>query len=544
MLKHFATMAVCALSFSIGWSQQAPALQDKCAKLASLTLSGAKVVSAADVLAGAFMPPAVSMLQPAQKALMQRLPEFCRVQVMATPSTDSAIPIEVWMPVKDWNGKFRGQGNGGFAGSIDWVNPAVAVMQGYASGATDTGHSAGGGDASWALGHPEKVIDFGYRAVHEMTAISKTVIQAYYGDAAKHNYFVSCSDGGREALMEAQRFPTDYDGIVAGAPANNWTGLLTNALHNEQAMSGDPAGYIPPTKLPAIDAAVRAACDAMDGVTDGVLTDPRQCHFKPASLICKGAESDACLTDSQAHTLEVLYAGLHDAAGKLIFPGYLPGAEMGPGGWITWITGRAPGTSAMYIFSTNYFADMVYDKKDWNYKNAIVADAYKAALDKTGHMLDATDPNLKPFAAHGGKLILYHGWNDPGISPLNTINYYDDVRATVGSASADSFVRLFMVPGMHHCLADGPGATDIDQYGMPMAVVPDDAQHDIYLALEDWVEKGSPPESMIAAKYDPAADGPKLQMTRPICAYPKAPKYKGSGDTKDAANFTCATAFH
>lgn len=338
--------------------------------------------------------------------------------------------------------------------------------------------------------------------------------------------------------MEVQRFPADYDGVVAGAPANNWTGLLINALHNEQAMSGDPAGYIPAAKLPAIDAAVRSACDAADGVTDGVINDPRQCHFKPATLICKGTESDACLTPKQAHTLDVLYGGLHDATGKLIFPGYLPGAELGPGGWAAWITGTAPGTSGLYVFSTNFFKDMVYENKDWNYKDAVIADAYKAQLGKTSQMLDATDANLKPFAARGGKLILYHGWNDPAISPLNTINYYNDVRAKVGAASADSFVRLFMIPGMQHCLT-GPGATSIDQWDMPMAAVPDDAHHDVYLALEAWVEKGSAPESMTAAKYDLTANSPKLQMTRPLCAYPKVAKYKGSGDTNDAANFTC-----
>ena len=344
---------------------------------------------------------------------MKHLPDFCRVQVMAVPSTDSAIPIEVWLPVKGWNGKFRGQGNGGYAGSIDYLGPVVAVMQGYATGATDTGHSGGDGDASWALGHREKVIDFGYRAIHEMTTISKAVVQSYYGEAAKHNYFASCSDGGREALMEAQRFPTDYDGIVAGAPANNWTALLSNALRNEQAMNGDVAGYIPSTKLPGIHAAVLAECDALDGVKDGVINDPRACHFKPATLICKGTESDACLTPRQAHTLEVLYGGLHDAAGKLIFPGYLPGSELGPGGWGSWITGPAPNTSALYIFSGQYFSNMVYEKKDWSYMDAVVADAYKEALEKTSQMLDANDSNLKPFAANGGKLILYHGWNDP-----------------------------------------------------------------------------------------------------------------------------------
>jgi hypothetical protein len=541
VLKHIAIAAGFILLLSHAWSQHTSAGNDSCAKMASLTLPGAKVVSAAIVAAGSFMPPDSSSLQPAEKALMAGLPQFCRVQVVATPSSDSAIPIDVWMPVKGWNGKFRGQGNGGYAGSIDYVGPAVALMQGYASGGTNTGHVGGSGDASWALGHREKVIDFGYRAVHEMTTISKTVVQAYYGEAAKHNYFASCSDGGREALMEAQRFPDDYDGIVAGAPANNWTALLTNALHNQQAMNEDAAGYIPATKLPAIDASVRAACDAADGVTDGVINDPRQCHFKPETLICKGAESDACLTAKQADTLEVLYGGLHDASGKLIFPGYLPGSELGPGGWGSWITGPAPNTSALYFFSTSYFINMVYENKDWNYKDAVIADAYKAAIEKTSQMLDANDPNLKPFAAHGGKLILYHGWNDPAISPLNTINYYNDVRKSVGSSSADSFVRLFMIPGMQHCLT-GPGATSLDQWGMPMAAVPDDAHHDVYLALETWVERGSAPERLTAAKYDLATNPPKLQMTRPICAYPKAAKYNGSGDTNDAANFSCAEA--
>ena len=194
-------------------------------------------------------------------------------------------------------------------------------------------------------------------------------------------------------------------------------------------------------------------------------------------------ESDSCLTTKQAHTLEVLYGGIRNADGKLIFPGYLPGAELGPGGWGSWITGPAPKASALYVFSTNYFSNMVYENKDWNYKDAILADAYKAALAKTGQMLDATEPNLKPFAAHGGKLILYHGWNDPAIPALNTINYYDDVRATVGATSADSFVRLFMIPGMQHCLT-GPGAIDFAQWDMPKTGVPDDAQHDVYLALE------------------------------------------------------------
>jgi len=539
MKKQIVIAALCLFSLPVAWAQQVAATDDACANLANLSLSTAKVVTAQIVAAGAFVPPGPATVDPSRKALYAGLPAFCRVVVMDTPVADSAIPIEVWMPVKGWNGKFRGQGNGGFAGQMDFLGQAVALMQGYATGGTDTGHTDTGPNPDWALGHPEKVIDFGYRAVHEMTVKSKAIVEAYYAKPAGHNYFVSCSDGGREALMEAQRFPADYDGIVAGAPANYWTHLNANALYNAQALLLDPADYIPAAKLPAIQAAALAACDSDDGVTDGVIGDPRSCRFKPATMVCKGAETERCLTVRQAHSLEVLYAGGHDSKGKLIFPGYLPGSEDGPAGWGPWITGPAPERSYMYGFAVGYFKNFVYEKADWDYKKANIDDALKLAMEKTAHAVDATDPNLKPFAARGGKLILYHGWNDAAISALNTINYYNDVRATLGSASTDSFVRLFMVPGMQHCYS-GPGASFIDQTGMPSAAVPDDAQHDIYLALEAWVEKGAAPESMVAAKYDLTGTPPKLLMTRPICAYPKTPKYKGSGDTNDAANFTCA----
>ena len=414
-------------------------------------------------------------------------------------------------------------------------------MQRYASGGTDTGHSTASGiDGSWALGHPEKVIDFGYRAIHEMTAKSKAVVEAYYAKPAAHNYFVSCSDGGREALMEAQRFPADYDGIVAGAPANYWTHLIANALYNSRALFVDPADYIPGAKIPAIQAAALAACDSADGVTDGVISDPQNCHFKPATMVCKGAETNACLTARQAHTLELLYAGGHNSRGKLIFPGYLPGSEDGPGGWIPWITGPAPEQSALYGFATGYFKNFVYEKSDWDYKKADMDDAIKLAMEKTAHALDATDPDLKPFLARGGRLILYHGWNDPAISALNTVHYYNELRKATGAKQADAAVRLFMVPGTQHC-AYGPGASIFDQWGMPQTAFPDDAQHDIYLAIESWVEKGEAPDHMVAAKLTDLGPAAHVLMTRPMCAYPQVAKYKGAGDTNDAASFTCVS---
>jgi feruloyl esterase len=292
------------------------------------------------------------------------------------------------------------------------------------------------------------------------------------------------------------------------------------------------------SKIPAIAKAVNAACDAKDGVTDGVLNDPRQYHFDPASLLCKEGDSDSCLTQPQVTALKKLYEGAHDSKGKEIFPGFLPGGEEGGGGWPLWITGQAPGKSLLFAFGVGYFSDMVYEKADWDYKKADLDEAVAASDKKFAKVLNATETNLKPFEAHGGKLIIYHGWNDAAISALNTINYYEDVGSKMGRAERDSFVRLFMVPGMQHC-AGGPGPDIFGQGGFSPT---NDPQHNIYLALEQWVEKGTAPSTVIAAKLDGASAKPVVKETRPLCAYPQVAKYKGSGDTNDAANFTCSPA--
>jgi feruloyl esterase len=528
---------VLVLMVSETWGQEAQVNTPSCASLAKLTLPNTKITLAEQVEAGAFPPPAEAGSTP-EAQIYQHLPAFCRVVAEVAPTADSDIKMEVWMPVTGWNGKFRGQGNGGFAGVIDYTALALAVKQGYASGGTDTGHAGSSTDASWALGHPEKVIDFGYRGVHEMTQKSKSIVEAYYRNAPTHSYFASCSDGGREALMEAQRFPGDYDGILAGAPAYDWTHLLTNAAHNAQVLLLDPASYIPASKLPAIDAAVVAACDKSDGVSDDILNDPRQCRFDPAALLCKDAETDKCLTGAQVTALKELYAGAHDSAGKLVFPGYLPGSEAGPGGWAPWITGLAPGKSLMFAFGTGYFSNMVYAKPDWDYKTFKVDDGLKLATEKTAQALNATDPNLKPFGKRGGKLILYHGWNDPAISALSTVDYYKNVMHATGERNAESFVRLYMVPGVQHC-SGGPGPDTFGQFGWRPGMETDDPQHDMYTALEQWVEKGTAPEKLIAVKYAGEGAARRETMTRPLCAYPKVAKYKGTGETSDAANFVC-----
>ncbi len=505
-----------------------------CDRLAYLGLPNTKITVAEVVAAGAFTPPPSPMPPMGPPPSFKDVPAFCRVVLDASPTPDSDIKIEVWMPASGWNHKFRGQGNGGFAGTIDYDGLAAAVKRGYASAGTDTGHSGSGIDASWAIGHPEKVVDFGNRGIHEMTLNARGIIGAFYGENPQRNYFASCSDGGREALMEAQRFPEDYDGILAGAPANFWTHLLTAAMYNVEATTRDPASYIPAAKVPAIAKAVLDACDAEDGVTDGVLNDPRQCHFDPGTIACKGADSNDCLTASQVTALKAVYAGPHDSAGHQVFPGYEPGGEAGFGGWSLWITGPNPTSSLIYFFGHGFFSDMVYEQKDWDPKTFTVDDALKAADAKTASALNATDPDLSPFKARGGKLIVYHGWSDAAIPPENAINYYNSVQARMGQSSVESFMRLYMIPGMQHC-ADGPGANAFFGEGGRLG----DPEHDIFADLEQWVEKNVAPHTIIATKY--ADDNPAhaVKMTRPLCAYPEVAKYKGSGDSNDAANFTC-----
>jgi len=517
------------------YAQNVHAAGQSCDSLSKLELPDAKVTSA-ELVNGTFTPPAgATTWMVGDPSFYKQLPTFCRVKIESRPSSDSDIKIEAWLPVHDWNGKFRGQGNGGFAGEIDYHAMGLAVLQGYATAATDTGHVADGADAAWALGHPEKIIDFAYRAIHQMSVAGKAAAQALYGHVPNYAYFGSCSNGGRQALMEAQRYPADYDGILAGAPANYWTHLLASALWDAQATTNDAASYIPGGKVPAIAQAALAACDAKDGIKDGILNDPRECRFDPATMLCKARDNDSCLTTPQVATLKRLYEGARDSSGRQIFPGFVPGGEEGPGGWPLWITGKAPGKALLFAFGNGYFANMVYAKQDWDYKKANLDEAVAASDRKFAGALNSTQADMKTFQAHGGKLMIYHGWSDAAISPLNAINYYESVLATMGRDESDSFLRLYMVPGMQHC-GGGPGADDFGEFGISQAK---DPSHNIYLALEQWVEKGTVPTTIIASKQEGSGSTSKLTMTRLLCAYPQIAKYKGSGDTDDATNFVC-----
>lgn len=464
---------------------------------------------------------------------LRGLPAFCRVSGELRPTSDSKIRFEVWLPAQGWNGRLLGSGNGGFAGAIYYGQLAAYLKRGFAVASTDAGHQAEVTDATWAYGHPEKVKDFGWRAIHLTAERAKQIVNAFYGKSADKSYFDACSDGGREALMEAQRFPEDYDGILAGAPANAWSTMVAAGAAAMQSLFGDPRAYVPDRKLAAVEKASLAACDALDGVKDGVIGDPAQCHFDPQVLLCKGEDSAECLTQPQIESIKGLYGGIKDAQGALIFPGFSMGDETG---WKVWLIGEDPTSSLSSRFVQNYFRYMVTGDPKANVLTIGVDELLRQSREKQAADLDATNPDLSRFAARGGKLILYHGWDDPAISPGNSVAYFESVERTMGREKAESFVRLYMIPGMEHC-AGGPGAAAFGQFGMETAKEP---KYGLFDSLENWVEKGSPDENATATKYGPGPDGKtKAVFTRPLCAYPKVARYSGSGDPNDAANFAC-----
>lgn len=505
-----------------------------CESIAALELPRTSITITELRPAGEFKPPV--------GRAFRNLPAFCRVVGSIKPSPDSDIAFEVWLPIEGWNGKFQGIGNGGFAGTINYAGLADAVAGRYATASTNTGHDSSAdvsGDisAKWALGHPEKIIDFGYRAIHETADAAKAIVRAFYGEGPRHSYFNACSNGGRQALMEAQRFPADYDGIIAGAPANYWTHLLAAAAWDMKATLADAASYIPAAKLPAIEAAALAACDTLDGVKDGVIENPQRCNFDPGVLLCKGPESDACLTAPQLAALRKIYSGPRDSKGRQIFPGYSAGGEAEAGGWAPWISGVEREKSLMFGFGTQFFKYMVFDNPDWQFRTFDAGRDTKAADDKTARYLNATDPDLSAFKKRGGKLIMFHGWSDAAIPALNAIDYYQSVVSKMGASDVDEFLRLYMVPGMQHC-GGGAGPSSFGQN----TAAKGDRLHDLDAALEAWVEQGTAAEQIIATKYKTASGAvPEVVRTRPLCPYPQAARWKGSGSTDDAANFVCAT---
>jgi len=485
---------------AIAWILAAPAYGASCESLMSISLTQAKITMAQLVSAGAFSPPA------GRADPYKTLPEFCRVAATLAPSSDSDIKIEVWLPTAGWNRKFQAVGNGGWAGVISYLAMADAVKAGYATASTDTGHSTPGG--GFVPGHREKLVDFSWRSEHEMTLKAKAIVRAFYNNAPTRSYWNGCSTGGRQALKEAQMFPEDFDGIIAGAPGNR----TAMGLWIAHALLKDPGSFIPPAKYPLIHKAVLEACETADGLKDGLIEDPTLCKFDPGVLLCKNADGPDCLTAPQVDAARKVYMpGKNPRTGQELFGSLAPGSELG---WA--VMGGGPDPYAP-IFDQARF--VVFQNPSWDWRT-FDFDKDNARFERPEYLImNATDPNLATFVGHGGKLLIYHGWSDQNVSPYNTTRYFRAVEDTLGGASKTAQnVRLFMVPGMAHC-GGGEGPNMFDKIG----------------TLDHWVEDGKAPDIITAAHI---TDG-RLDRTRPLCPYPQIANYKGTGSIDDSANFVC-----
>ena len=476
-----------------------------CESLGQTTLTNGTVLSAAPVQAGAFTPP--NTANAAATAMFKSVPAFCRVALKLTPTADSDIRVEVWLPLSGWNRKFQALGNGGLGGTIPFPAMAAAVRDGYAAAGTDTGHV--GGNADFVAGHPEKLVDFGHRAIHEMTATAKTVIAAHYDTRPSRSYFTSCSTGGRQALIEAQRYPDDFDGIVAGDPSWDQMRLYAARVWLNVYVNRTPAAVIPPGKYPMIHKAALDKCDALDGVKDDVIENPSRCSFDYATLTCAGEDRPDCLSKEQVETAKAMTSPIRDpASGAVLHPGrYYPGSELGWGG----VAGPSPSGESHEGMRKIVFSP------SWDYHTIKVPDDVERAVKADKGLLYGGDPNLSRFFTRGGKLLMYHGWADPLVSPDTSLIMFKRINDAVGRSAANS-LALFMVPGMGHCQG-GPGTDVFDKVA----------------ALDRWVETGTKPQSIPASHMTAGV----VDRTRPLCAYPATARYIGTGSTDDAKNFRC-----
>ena len=483
-----------------------------CAGLATQQLPNATITTAQAITTGSFTPPGSTNT-------MTNLPPFCRVAGTIAPTSESQILFEVWLPLENWNGKFAGIGNGGWAGTISYGQVQDQLRRGYAAASTNTGHQAGPllDAAKFAFDHPEQLIDFAYRAHHETTIRAKALVTAFYGKPPEKSYWFGCSSGGYEGLQEAQRFPADYDAILAAAPANNWTRLMAADFDATQAVLKDPGSNLPPAALGVLYRGMLAACDAGDGVSDGVVEDPRRCRFDPATLQCGASQKpDTCLSAAQVEAAKRVYRGAVDPrSGAKIYPGLSFGSE-------PFWPNRDPG-NPFPIPISHYkwlvFADPNWDWKSFDWSRPSDYDAWSKAEAKLAPIMNATNPDLREFSKRGGKLLQWHGWSDQLIAAENSIDYYESVVKMLGGhANVDNFYRLFMAPGTTHC-AGGPGPSTFDMQS----------------ALEAWVEKGVAPEQIIATHLTNGV----VDRLRPLCPFPKVATYTGKGDTNDAGSFVC-----
>ncbi|SHJ78385.1 feruloyl esterase [Bradyrhizobium lablabi] len=537
-----------------------PAKATPCSNLQSLQLDDTTITSATDNTSGVFVVPGSN-----PPNTIAGLPAFCRVTATLIPTADSSIKIEIWLPESTWNGRFLGTGGGGFQGVITYGELASGIQHGFAATNSDLGTGVSGcsplycgsdgnmgnplaiafGDpaapSTGLFGHPERIKDFGYRAIHLMTVRGKEIANAFYRQSAHKSYFAGCSTGGQNALMEAQRYPDDYDGILAGAAAFNRTHLHMAGLASWQNTHASPGRFIQPGQMTLINQAVLAQCVGRDGgaSTDPFLTDPRDCHFDPKALLCTGGKvPPACLTADQVTTIQNYYAGTIDPVnGQVINPGSERGNETDDVRALGLAFGeRLPEPAFDGLFYWVFGPGFGHPASAVNFANFDFHHDVDTVDDQLAAVLNADSTDLGEFREHGGKLLMYHGWADPLIPSQSSINYFNALVANGGhgfeKASFDedgspalrrtqSYARLFMAPGLYHC-SGGPGPNTFD------ALTP----------LVTWVETGVAPETIVATKFVNDTP-PSVQMTRPLCVFPKVAKYSGSGSTSIAANFTC-----
>jgi pimeloyl-ACP methyl ester carboxylesterase len=454
---------------------------------------------------------------------------YCLVKVKVDPQ----VNIWVSMPTSAWNGRFRAEGNGVYAGDSQ-LGPAVdSVRQGFVGTKTDTGHTGfflSGAFGMSAPGQPNTQLqtDFAYRSEHLMAVIGKQLAKAFYGQDPVRSYWYGCSTGGRQGLMMAQRYPNDYDAIVAGAPAIHWDRFQSYQIWPQLAMKFEAGGPIAIPKQQLATSRAVAACDAADGVTDGVIGDPRTCTYDPTTdtqitrASCTSSDT-TCLTPGEASAIQKIWGGARNLAGQQLWPGIERGADLAA------FAGPVP--FPIPIEQARYW---VYFDPNWDWNTLTYANYEQYFNDNVrmvGPLMGTDNPDISKFKARGGKLIVYHGWADNLIMPQGTVQYYQQMQQTV--AQSDSFARLYMVPGMGHC----GGGAGVNEFGQDASgIVAADAKHDVFRALMDWSEKGTVPTSLIASRIDNGA----VSRTLPLCPYPQVAKYSGSGSTMDAANYTCS----
>ena len=507
-LRRKAALAVGAALLALGACHKPDATAQRCSALRSVGQRGLEILSAEDVAAGLFTAPDGQVL---------KVPRSCRVAGIAR-GAGSEIGFELWLP-QPWSGRYVQLGNGGFAGNIDQPSLAAEIGRGNAVAVSDTGHKGGQFDASWARGHPERVVDYGHRSIRVTANASQELIRAYYGRSARRRYFIGCSNGGRQALIAAQRYPEDWDGILAGSPAVQWTKQLATFAAIQHQLRLNPANWIPPSKLPAIQRAALASCPP-GTVSAHVPDNPRLCRFDSRRLLCKAEESSECLTAAQIVTVDLIRFGpLDRQTGRRLYSGFEATSAAAKANWDQWILNADRDAPSQLAFATQAYRHLVLGRPDWQVEE-FTPNSDFASAQRLAPILDA-NADLGGFARKGGKLIMYVGWADAVISPTASVAYYQGTIGQMGRLATERFFRLFMVPGMQHCQG-GPAPNAFGQARISPPLRPD-TQHDIRSALEQWVEHGRPPQKIVATKYEDDRPGGPAMASRELQPYPRPP---------------------